>query len=70
MGTLNKMSFMLAAGLVSGLSEYTEKEVRKLDFGRGKPRQFKNGGTRTGAAQFKRAAKKLRNIRARSSKRA
>jgi hypothetical protein len=70
MGTLNKMSFMLAAGLVSGLSEYTEKEVRKLGFGRGEPRQFKNGGTRTGAAQFKRAAKKRRNIRARSSKRA
>lgn len=72
MGTLNKMSFILAAGLVSGLSEYTEKEVRKLGFGRGEPRQFKNGGTRTrtGAAQFKRAAKKLRNIRARSSKRA
>lgn len=70
MGTLNKMSFMLAAGLVSGLSEYTEKEVRKLGFGRSEPRQFKNGGTRTGAAHFKRAAKKLRNIRARSSKRA
>ena len=41
-----------------------------MGYGKGQPRQFKNGGTRTGAAQFKRAAKKLRNIRARSSKRA
>lgn len=68
MGTLNKMSFMLAAGLGMVLAGHSEDEIRKMGYGRGQPRQFKNGGTRTGAAQFKRAAKKLRNIRARSSK--
>ena len=68
MGTLNKMSFMLAAGLA--VAGWTEDMYRKIDIGKGYDRQFKNGGTRTGAAQFKRAAKKLRNIRARSSKRA
>ena len=63
MGTLNKMSFMLAAGLT--VAGWTEDMYRKIGIGKGYDRQFKNGGTRTGAAQFKR-----RNIRARSSKRA
>jgi hypothetical protein len=40
-----------------------------LYFGR-PPSKTYNGGKRSGAAQHKRAAKKLRNIRARSSKRA
>lgn len=70
MGTLNKMSFMLAAGLGVALAGYSEDEIRKMGYGKGYDRKFKNGGTRTGAAHFKRAAKKLRNIRARSSKRA
>lgn len=69
MGTLNKMSFMLAAGLGIALAGYSEDEICKMGYGKGYDRQFKNGGTRTGAAQFKRAAKKLRSIRARSSKR-
>lgn len=68
MGTLNKMSFMLAAGLA--VAGWTEDMYRKIGIGKGVARQTKNGGARTNAAQFKRAAKKRRNLRARSSKRA
>lgn len=68
MGTLNKMSFLLAAGLA--VAGWDEESYRKAGIGKGLPRQHKNGSNRTGAAALKRASKKRRNLRARSSKRA